>query len=79
MILSDRTIKAEIARGRLIIEPLDPSCIQPASVDVRLDKGLLVCRTKRHESYIDLRQGLDDLNQLVELEEDEPFLLEAGG
>ncbi|MCL0090754.1 dCTP deaminase [Dehalococcoidia bacterium] len=79
MILSDRTIKAEIARGRLIIDPLDPSCIQPASVDVRLDKGLLICRTKRHEPYIDLRQGLDDLNQLVELEEDEPFLLEAGG
>jgi len=79
MILSDRTIRDEIDRGRLIIHPLDPSCIQPASVDVRLDKRLLICRTERHQPYIDLRQDLDDLNELVELDGDEPFLLEAGG
>ena len=79
MILSDRTIREEIHRGRLIIDPLDPNCIQPASVDVRLDRRLLICRTERHEPYIDLRQDLNGLNELVELEGDEPFLLEAGG
>lgn len=79
MILSDRTIRDEIDRGRLIIDPLDPGCIQPASVDVRLDRGLLICRTKRQQPYIDLKQGMDDLNELVELEGNEPFLLEAGG
>jgi len=78
VVLSDRTIREEIARGRIIIEPLDPSCIQPASVDVRLDKKLLVFKSWRHPFYIDLKQNLDDLNELVEIEEDKPFLLNAG-
>ena len=38
MVLSDRTIKEELAKGRIVIEPLDPSDIQPASVDLHLDK-----------------------------------------
>jgi dCTP deaminase len=70
MILSDRSIKDEIRRGRLIIDPLDSNCIQPASVDVRLDRRLLICRTNRHQPYIDLRQDLNDLNELVELVQD---------
>jgi deoxycytidine triphosphate deaminase len=41
MVLSDRTIKEEIAKGRIIIEPLDMSCIQPASLYVHLDKKIL--------------------------------------
>jgi dCTP deaminase len=40
MVLSDRTIKEEIAKGRIVIEPLGPSCIQPASLDVHLDKKI---------------------------------------
>jgi dCTP deaminase len=79
MILSDRTIKEEIERGRLVIDPLDPSCIQPASVDVRLDRELLICKAERQKPYIDVRQNQGDLNELVELKGDQPFLLEAGG
>ena len=41
MVLSDRTIKEEIAAGNIVIDPLDPINIQPASVDVRLDKTVL--------------------------------------
>ena len=36
MILSDRSIREEVAAGRIVIEPLDPSCIQPSSVDIRI-------------------------------------------
>jgi len=79
MILSDRTIKEEISNGRIIIDPLEEGSIQPASVDVRLDKNLLVCRTDRQQPYIDLRQSLDDVNRLVELDDEKPFLLEPGG
>ena len=79
MILSDRTIKEEIEGGRLVIDPLDPGSIQPASVDVRLDRKLLVGRADLHIPYIDVRQKLEDLNELVELKGDQPFLLEAGG
>ncbi|MFA4836255.1 MAG: dCTP deaminase [Dehalococcoidia bacterium] len=79
MILSDRTIKEEIERGRLVIDPLDLSRIQPASVDICLDRKLLICKTELQKPYIDVRQKLDDINELVELQGDQPFLLEAGG
>jgi dCTP deaminase len=78
MVLSDRTIKDEIAKGRIIIEPLMPSCIQPASVDLHLDKKLLVFKPQRHPAYIDVRRSLDHLNELVELDEDKAFLLNPG-
>ena len=47
MVLSDRSIKEEIEKGRIIIDPLDPSDIQPASVDLHLDRKLLVFRNTR--------------------------------
>jgi dCTP deaminase len=78
MVLSDRTIKEEIARGRILIEPLDSSCIQPASVDIHLDKKLLVFRTWRYPSYIDVKQNMDNLTEMVEIGEDKPFFLQPG-
>ena len=78
MVLSDRTIKEEIAKGRIVIEPLDLACIQPASVDIHLDKKLRVFKTWRHPFYIDVRQNMDDLSELIEIGEDGPFLLNAG-
>lgn len=78
MVLSDRTIKEELARGRIVIEPLGEGCIQPASVDVHLDSKLLVFKTWRHPFYIDVKQNLDDLNELVGINEENPFLLNPG-
>lgn len=76
-VLSDRTIKAELDAGRIGIEPLDPSAIQPASVDVRLDNQF---RVFRHTSqpYIDVRDPVDTLTDLVEIAADEPFILQPG-
>ncbi len=37
MILSDRTIREEIEAERIVIEPFDPACVQPSSVDLHLD------------------------------------------
>jgi len=78
MVLSDRTIKDEIAKGRIIIEPLTPSCIQPASVDLHLDKKLLTVKLQRYPAYIDVRRSPDHMNELVELEEDKAFFLNPG-
>jgi len=78
MVLSDRTIKDEMAKGRIIIEPLMPGCIQPASVDLHLDKKLLIFKPQRHPAYIDVRRSLDHLNELVELDEDSAFFLDPG-
>ncbi len=78
MVLSDRTIRDEIDNGRIVIEPLDLSCIQPASVDIHLDRKLLVFRTWRSPFYVDVKQSQDDLTELVEIEGEKPFLLPPG-
>ena len=39
MLLSDRDIRAELDAGRIGLEPLDATMVQPSSVDVRLDRG----------------------------------------
>ena len=77
MVLSDRTIREELARGRIIIEPLDESCIQPASVDIHLDRKLLVFRNSRRP-FIDVREDLDGLTEMEEIPEDQAFILHPG-
>ena len=47
MVLSDRTIREEVEAKRIVISPLDPSDIQPASVDLHLDRKLLLFRNSR--------------------------------
>jgi dCTP deaminase len=77
MVLSDRTIRAEIASGRLAFEPFDPSLVQPSSVDVRVDRQFRVFRNTRYP-YIDVRQPMEDLTELLTVEGDEPFILHPG-
>ena len=77
MVLSDRTIKEELAKGRIVIEPLDPSDIQPASVDLHLDRKLLVFRNTR-QPYIDVRKDMPDLTEIEEIPDDTPFILHPG-
>ena len=36
MILSDRSLREQLDAGRIIIDPLDDSLIQPSSIDVRI-------------------------------------------
>ncbi|MEK7285372.1 MAG: dCTP deaminase, partial [Chloroflexota bacterium] len=76
MVLSDRDIRAAIEAGRIGIEPFDPRCLQPASVDVRLDDQFRVFRSTRH-AYIDLAKDLDDITELVRVT-DGPFILHPG-
>ena len=77
MVLSDRTIKEELAKGRIVIEPLDNADIQPASVDLHLDRKLLVFRNTR-QPYIDVRKDLPDLTEIEEIPDDTPFILHPG-
>ena len=76
MVLSDRDIRAAIASGRIGIDPFDPSCVQPASLDIRLDHRFRVFRSHR-KAFIDLAGPLDDLTELVEVK-DTPFILHPG-
>jgi dCTP deaminase len=77
VVLSDRTIRAEIEAGRIVIDPFDPELVQPSSVDVRVDHRFRVFHNARYP-YIDVRQPMDDLTELVEVGESEPFILHPG-
>jgi dCTP deaminase len=45
MILSDKTIESLLSTGELAIEPIEPSQIEPASVDLRLGNTFLIPKT----------------------------------
>src|SRR5262245_3086841 len=77
MILSDRTIREELKAGRIAIEPLDESCIQPSSVDLRLDRLFRVF-LNHTMPVIDVKQDLEDLTRLVEIDEGDAFILHPG-
>jgi len=74
-VLSDRTIKEQIASGRILIDPLDEGAIQPASVDLRLDDSFRIFRVTTRP-YVDVREPVDDLTELVTIGHDEPFVLQ---
>src|SRR5581483_360349 len=77
MVLSDRTIRALLAEGRIEIDPYDESLVQPSSVDVRVDRCFRVFRNSRYP-FIDVRVEQEDLTELVEIEDDQPFILHPG-
>ncbi len=77
MVLSDRTIREEIERGRIVVDPFDPELVQPSSVDVRVDRSFRVFHNARYP-YIDVRQPMDDLTEKVEVDGDDPFILHPG-
>ena len=77
MVLSDRTIARLLGEGRIEIDPYDDSLLQPSSVDVRVDRYFRVFHNNRYP-FIDVREEQEDLTELVEVEEDTPFVLHPG-
>ena len=77
MVLSDRTIREEIAKGRIIIQPLGEGCVQPASVDLHLGRNILVFQNNR-VPYVDIRKPNDRLTEMVTVGDDDPFMLHPG-
>jgi dCTP deaminase len=77
MILSDRTIREEIAAGRIVIDPFDAECVQPSSVDLHVDSQFRVFANSRYP-YIDVRRDMPSLTELVEVQKGEPFILHPG-
>src|SRR5204863_10024022 len=77
MVLSDRTIARLLAEGRIEIDPYDGELLQPSSVDVRVDRYFRVFHNNRYP-YIDVREEQEDLTELVEVEDETPFVLHPG-
>ena len=77
MLLSDRDLKAALASGRMALTPYDEAMVQPSSIDVRLDRYFRVFANHRY-THIDPAVQQDDLTELVEVADDEAFLLHPG-
>jgi dCTP deaminase len=77
VILSDRTIREELAAGRIVIDPLDEASVQPSSVDLRLDRLFRVF-LNHTMPVIDVKKDLEDLTRLVEIQPDDAFILHPG-
>ncbi len=77
MVLSDRSIREQIEAGKIEIDPFDETMIQPSSIDLRVDSRYRVFNNSRYP-YIDVRQPMEDLTELVDTGPDEPFILHPG-
>jgi dCTP deaminase len=77
MVLSDRTIRRLLDEGRIEIDPYDASLLQPSSVDVRVDRFFRVFHNARYP-YIDVKEPQEELTELVEIDEERPFILHPG-
>lgn len=77
VLLSDRDIQAQIAAGRVRLDPWDPGMVQPSSVDVRLDRFFRLFDNHKY-AVIDPAAEQPDLTRLVEVDPGESFILHPG-
>ncbi len=83
VILSDRSLREQLDAGRIVIDPLDDTLIQPSSVDVRISHLFRVFRN-HSRGVIDVKEDLQNLTELIEMPVgpdgvgDEPFMLHPG-
>ncbi len=77
MILSDVTIREELAAGRIVIDPLGNQAVQPSSVDLHVDRYFRVFRNDT-TPFIDPKQHQEDLTELVEVGDGGSFILHPG-
>ncbi len=66
MILSDHSLREELAAGRIVVEPFDERCVQPSSIDVKLSNLFRVFRNHT-AGVIDVKSAVD-LTEPVEIQ-----------
>lgn len=76
MLLSDKDIIHNIETGEISLSPWDTTMIQPASIDVRLDRYFRLFNNHKY-SVIDPAADQSDLTALVDAGE-QPFVLHPG-
>jgi dCTP deaminase len=77
VVLSDVTIARLLEQGRIEIDPYDEALLQPSSVDVRVDRWFRVFHNNRYP-FIDVKEPQDELTELVEVDDETPFVLHPG-
>ncbi|MCA9374927.1 dCTP deaminase [Candidatus Dojkabacteria bacterium] len=74
MVLSDKDIVQAMKTKDIIISPFDKHCLQPASVDLHLDKHFLVFDTSSNY-VIDPKKSIDGMMKEISINDTEPFVL----
>ena len=77
MLLSDRDIIAQVDAGRVGLDPWDAAMVQPASIDVRLDRYFRIFENHRYDA-VDPAADQPELTRRVSPLCDEPFILHPG-
>lgn len=77
MILSDKDIKKAIKNKDIYISDFDEKYLQPASVDLHLDKHFLIFDSSRNY-VIDPKKPMDEMMKEVDIDEETPFVLHPG-
>lgn len=77
MILTDTTLRKEIADGRLQIDPFTEANIQPSSIDLILGNQFRVFKNI-HKAYLDVKEPVDEMMELVTIPEGEPAVIHPG-
>jgi dCTP deaminase len=77
MILSDQDIALALQNGAISVEPFLERNLQPASIDLHLDKHFLVFDATQHY-VIDPKKPMDDMMREVTIDEDGYFVLHPG-
>jgi dCTP deaminase len=77
MILSDGDIKKAIKTGEISVDPWSEQYLQPASVDLHLDKYFLVFDTKKNY-VIDPKKPMEEMMEAIEISEEKPFVIHPG-
>ena len=73
MLISDRDIRALVAQGKVVLDPWDPDAVQPASVDIRLDRYFRLFDNHKYR-LIDPSKEQTELTRLVDTG-DKPLIL----
>ena len=78
MLLSDRDILAAQADGHISLDPWTPEMVQPASIDVRLDRFFRLFNNHAY-TYVDPAENQGALTEQFEVASDEPWILHPLG
>ena len=79
MILSDKDIKKAISVNKIRLTPYDEQFVQPASIDLHLDKYFLIF-DKSKGTVIDVKSPVENMMREIDLDETEEstFILHPG-
>src|SRR3989338_3389894 len=77
MILSDRDIKAAMKAGEISVDPYEDKMLQPASIDLHLDRNFLIFDTNNN-FVIDPKKPMEPMMKEIEIANDKPFVLHPG-